>query len=194
MMDGTNPFEAIDAALGIDPREDGPITEDRIALAFTAQHGDTMRFDHDAGRWYEWQSDHWKPDPTSRAFSYCRDLARRASDHAHVNDLKQVRKAAFSGGVEKMARTDPAHAVTQDAWDGDPWLLGCPRQTIDLRTGEGRQPDPGDGITRRAAVPSKRLLSSLYFGIGTSVSGPWLRKYSKWSAREFRRFLSFLVA
>jgi putative DNA primase/helicase len=36
--------------------------------------------------------------------------------------------------------------------DADPWLLGCPGVTIDLRDGIGRAPDPGDGITRLVAV------------------------------------------
>lgn len=51
-----------------------------------------------------------------------------------------------------MARADAAHAVTQEAWDRDPWLLGCPEMTVDLRSGIGRAPDPANGITKRTAV------------------------------------------
>jgi putative DNA primase/helicase len=43
-------------------------------------------------------------------------------------------------------------AVTSEIWDCDPFLLGTPAGTVDLRTGKLREPDPADGITRITAV------------------------------------------
>jgi putative DNA primase/helicase len=146
-----NVRNAFDGAQSVDA-VDIEITEDGVARAFTERHGATMLFDHEAGRWYEWNGDHWKPDNTHRAYSYCRQLAREASAGASKSKMAAARKASFAGGVERMARADPVHAVTQDAWDADAWLLACRGVTIDLRDGVGRVPDPGDGITRLAAV------------------------------------------
>ena len=47
-------------------------------------------------------------------------------------------KAGFAAGVERFAQADRAFAVTSDEWDPDPWLLGTPGGTVDLRTGELR--------------------------------------------------------
>lgn len=42
--------------------------------------------------------------------------------------------------------------MDHDYWDPDPWLLGTPGGTIDLRTGELRKSDPNDAITKLTAV------------------------------------------
>lgn len=128
------------------------LSEDDVARLFTAQHGGSMRFDHDAGRWYEFDGARWRPDTTSRAFNYCRELAREASTPAARNAQISTRRSAFASGVEKMARSDPKHAVTQDVWDADPFLLGCPDATVDLRSGIAREPDATEGITKLTAV------------------------------------------
>ncbi len=138
------------APTGITPDQD--MSEDGVALAFTKQYGDKMRFDHDQGRWFEWSGDRWKPDNTHLAYSYCRRIARELS-HKLRDDLRPpFRKAAFAAGVERMARADRAHAVTSEGWDKDTFMLGCPGVTIDLRTGAHLPPSPAHGITKQAAV------------------------------------------
>jgi putative DNA primase/helicase len=139
--------------LGGPPAEtDVEVTEDGIARAFTAQFRDVMRYDHSEGRWYEWAVDRWRPDVTQRAQSAVRDLAREASADADSKIKAAARKSAFIGGAEKLARSDPAHAVTHAVWDRDVLLLGAPGLTIDLRSVMGRKPDPLDGITKLTAV------------------------------------------
>lgn len=128
------------------------VTEDGVARAFIAWRGAEVRFDHEDGRWYLWQKDHWAPDRVRCAYQWCRLLSRSASEEKAGNELKNTRKAAFAGGVEKLARSDEAVAVTRDFWDGDPMLMGCPGATLDLRDGKTRLPDPADGITKRAGV------------------------------------------
>ena len=63
-----------------------------------------------------------------------------------------VSKTSFAGGVERYARCDPTFAVTSDVWDQDPYLLGTPSGTVDLRTGVLRPGRPEDRITKSAAV------------------------------------------
>jgi putative DNA primase/helicase len=61
-------------------------------------------------------------------------------------------KISFAGGVERFARSDPVFAVTIDVWDTDPWLLGTPAGTVDLRTGELRPARQSELITKATAV------------------------------------------
>ena len=128
------------------------IKEDGVALAFTEMHGDTLLFDHDAGLWFEWQGDRWKSETTGRAFNYARDLARDATNRLAPAAREKIRKSAFAAGVERFARCDPTHAVRQDHWDADPWLLGCPGVVVDLKTGKTGEAKPSDRITRQTAV------------------------------------------
>ena len=145
------------------------LTEDGVALHFTAKFGGRLRFDHDQGRWFEWKGDHWKPDSTHLAYSFCRQIARELSEGTDDKERKTVRKAAFAAGVERMARSDRAHAVTSEQWDTDPFLLGCPGVTIDLRTGQHMRPDPVNGITRQAAVAPARGDCPLWIRFLTEV-------------------------
>ncbi len=132
--------------------DNGTITQDGIARVFARRFEDRLRFCHHAGAWYEWTGTHWQNDEKAIAFQFCRELAREFTEDASSTELKEVRKVSFAGGVERFARSDPTFAVTSKAWDSDPFLLGTPAGTIDLRTGKLREPDPADGITKIAAV------------------------------------------
>lgn len=131
-----------------EPRFEGeaPPSEDLVALAFTSRYQNSLRFDHDAGRWFEWDGQRWREDRQQRAFHYARELAR------HIGDQKRAMcKSTVAAGVERFARADPAHAVTSDRWDCDPMLLGTPGGTVDLRTGLLHKSIPSDNITKSTA-------------------------------------------
>jgi P4 family phage/plasmid primase-like protien len=118
-------------------------SEDDVALAFTKAHGNTLRFDHDIGQWFEWAGMRWQKDGCHRAFTYARTMAR---------EIGGAGKASFAGGVEKFARADPVHAVTSEIWDSDPLLLGTPRGTVDLRDGSFAPARPEDHNTKLTGV------------------------------------------
>jgi len=153
-------FEAIAARVGGDrpfddaapPTGDVELTEDAVARAFSARFAARLRYDHDIGAWYQWEGDHWRQDGTDLALDWCRAIAREQSTAAKGRVKATVRRRSFASGVEAFARADRAHAVNQDAWDDDPFLLGVPAGVIDLRTGRLGKPDPQAGITKRAAV------------------------------------------
>lgn len=142
------------AALPPLPLSPEVLTEDAVALMFTAQHGQSARYDHDLGRWAIWDpvALRWRWDTRQMAVHWCRELARDASQGAAPKVLERVRRRGFLSGVEAMCRADPAHAVNHDVWDPDDMLLGCPGMTIDLRSGRVRSPKPEDMITRLTAV------------------------------------------
>ena len=124
-------FEAYDRA-----RNDDPVTEDAAALAFTERYRDTLRFDHDVGKWFVWMGTHWQCERTGLAFSWARELARELAQSEPDKVRLISSKTSFAGGVERFARTDRAFAVTSDIWDQNTYLLGTPGGVVDLRTGE----------------------------------------------------------
>src|SRR6185503_3191189 len=69
-------------------------------------------------------------DGTNKAFDYARQHGRHLS-----GGQRSMNRASVARGVERFAQADRAHAVTHDLWDADPWLLGTPAGTVDLRTG-----------------------------------------------------------
>lgn len=133
-------------------KEDDPLTEDRAARQFAERHAGQLLFCHDTGRWHQWTGAAWQPNRCGLAFQWARELARDlcAEENPRVQYL--VSKASFAGAVERFARSDPAFAVTMEGWDADPWLLGTPGGTVDLRTGDLREARREERITKLAAV------------------------------------------
>lgn len=119
------------------------VSEDAIALAFTREFGSTMRYDHHVGRWYQWSSTHWRRLEVPAALHYAREIGRRLG-----SGKKAVCKASVAKGAEIFTQADPTHAVTSSIWDADPWLLGTPGGTLNLKTGKMHQPRPSDFITK----------------------------------------------
>jgi putative DNA primase/helicase len=129
------------------------VTEDSVALEFAAKHADELRYDHTLGKWFRWNGAIWQREDTKLAYSYARKLSRElAIIRDDVKLQMSAGRAAFCDGVERLAKSDRAFAVTSDIWDRDLWLLGTPDGTVDLRTGELRPADPHDYITKRTSV------------------------------------------
>lgn len=123
--------------------QNSEVSEDLIALQFTREHGSQLRFDHDVGKWYQWQATRWAQLTVPAAFHYAREIGRRLGQAK-----KSICKASVAGGAERFARADPTHAVTAAIWDNDPWLLGTPAGTIDLRNGKMHSPRKDECITK----------------------------------------------
>lgn len=126
------------------------LSEDGVARTFADIYSGTLRRCHSTGAWFEWSGSHWRRNEVGLAEHYVRLLARDVSKGS--KKANSVRKKSFAAGVETFARNDPAFAVTIEAWDKDPFLLGTPDGTVDLRTGKMRAPDPVDGITKLTSV------------------------------------------
>jgi P4 family phage/plasmid primase-like protien len=130
------------------------LTEDGIALAFTKAHQDLLRYDHSIGKWFHWTGKAWRQDETKLAFSWARRTCRQLAKDAEAENaaLRTLAKAATAAAVERFAQSDPALAVTSAIWDRDTFLLGTPDGTLDLRTGELRDPVREDHITKLTSV------------------------------------------
>jgi putative DNA primase/helicase len=131
---------------------DDLVTEDSVALAFARRHAGELRFCHHTGTWFRWTGAIWQKDETQIGLCLARDLAR-ASGAPHDHKVQRTTgRSTFASGVERLAQADRALAVTSDVWDRDPWLLGTPGGTADLRTGRLRAALPDDLITRATAI------------------------------------------
>jgi putative DNA primase/helicase len=129
------------------------LNEDGITGVFAKRFSGQLKFDHHRGCWYQWDGAHWRLEETRLAFDWvratCRELRlKSAADPA----ARALAKASTAEAVERMAQRDRAFAVTSAVWDCDPWLLGTPTGTVDLRTGELRAARPEDMISRSTAV------------------------------------------
>ena len=123
------------------------VSEDDIARAFTAMHQGNLLFDFHRRRWFHWNGNNWKMDETDLALDFARQLARKLGQGS-----TSAGRYSTASGVEKLARCDRTHAVTSDAWDIDPLLLGTPAGTVDLRSGTINKAKAEDRITRQTAV------------------------------------------
>jgi len=123
-------------------------TEDGLARAFADALGEDLRYCHETGAWFIWNGAYWQQDRTDEAFHRARELCRL---HNPKPDQRLAR-ATTAGAVERFAKADPVFAVTADRWDADPYLLGTPGGTVDLRTGRLRSPHRRDFITKVTAV------------------------------------------
>jgi putative DNA primase/helicase len=128
------------------------ITQDDAACEFVQQYAGRLRFCHSTARWFEWTGVYWRKDITELAFQFARTLGHELTEGANARALKEVRRTQFAKGVELFARGDQALATTIDEWDHDPFLLGTPGGTVDLRNGKLLAPRATDGITKLTAV------------------------------------------
>ena len=115
-------------------------SDDTLALRFTDQHVNVLRYVQKWGRWLKWDGKRWSFDETMHVFDMvrdtCRDQARRCNDPRVQTQLASAKTVA---AVHRLAQMDQRTAGTVDQWDADPWLLNTPGGVIDLRTGTKRR-------------------------------------------------------
>jgi putative DNA primase/helicase len=126
-------------------------SDDALALRFSDQHADDLRYVSVWNRWFRWNGVMWEHDTTLLALDLVRDLCRLIASEANEGG-KGLASHRTVAAVASLARSDRRHAATVDQWDASPWLLNVPTGTIDLKTGECRAHDPSNYITRCAAV------------------------------------------
>ena len=134
------------------PPSNDILTEDSAALEFARLYADRLRYCHSIGAWFQWDGFAWRQNVTKLARHWARELARRLSQDEPAKTRYVANKAGFAIAVESLAQGDPTLAVTSEAWDGDPWLLGTPGGIVDLQTGRLHDPRPEDGITKLTAI------------------------------------------
>jgi len=127
----------------------GSYSDDALALTFTAQHGDNLRFVAAWNQWLQWGGSCWQCDGTLDVYSKARAVCRAAAEACGKKQTAQrIRSAQTVAAVERLAHADRQHAATVAQWDADPWLLNTPGGVVDLHTGKLRPATRGDYCTK----------------------------------------------
>jgi len=136
--------------------EPGPpndvISEDNAAQSFLEEYRGRLAYCGVEGTWLVWTGFQWKRDGTGLAYEWMRQHVRNLTAERYPKARQRTNRTGFIGGVEKFSRSAREFATEVSDWDADPFLLGTPRGTVDLRSGEMYPARPADRITRITAA------------------------------------------
>ena len=105
----------VDAAVA-----ENPFTEDALALRFSEQHKNDLRFIATKNSWLKWNEARWYAEATYLAFDLARQSCRAAAqEFGNGKKPGSVYSAKTIAAVERMAKADRRQATTIDEWDAD---------------------------------------------------------------------------
>lgn len=124
-----------------------PVSEDEAAIVFRNQRSGKLLYCAESKTWLIWNEQIWVPDKIGAVADMARKVARAVGGG-------QVRtgNTKFATGIETFAKADPAFARKLDQFDADPFLLGTPQGTVDLKSGKLIASDPNHMITKSTKV------------------------------------------
>jgi P4 family phage/plasmid primase-like protien len=169
-------------------------------------HGDRLRYFRARRTWYVWDDTRWRADDTGEIERAAKYTAESLWDEALAEDDDR-RKAAIQWAARsqdrarianmiELAGSEPGIPVTAAMLDSDPWLLNVTNGTLDLRTGELREPDPGllmtkccatcydpeaqsdlwEAFVRRTTGGDAELAAYIQRALGYALVGAWYEK------------------
>jgi phage/plasmid-associated DNA primase len=130
----------------------GDMTYDDLSNAerFLAQFGSDIRYLAEAKKWLFWNRTHWQFDQENFVYElatmFVKNLYVEATDAASFRHAARSNNAAGIDNMLKIARNK--RTITTDDLDQRPQLFNCQNGTIDLTTGEIREHDRNDFITK----------------------------------------------
>lgn len=124
----------------------GP-TEESLAREWVITHNRDWRFDSVIKSYFHWTGSRWKRDEQSLAFHLIGEHMRAAG-----TSKAPLGKASMARGIDAFVQANPALGIAHDIWDNDPFLLGTPGGTVDLKTGKVRKSEQSDFMTRSTSV------------------------------------------
>ena len=86
-------------------------SDDALALRFSDEHADSLRYVAASDRWSPWNGKFWEHDTTLLAFDLVRDLCRGIATKANEGG-KGLASHRTIAAVASLARTDRRHAGT----------------------------------------------------------------------------------
>jgi putative DNA primase/helicase len=132
------------------------VSEDEAGVSFAQAYAGLLRYDERQGSWFAWSGFHWKITGHLAATELVRNYIRALSGHVAGKAKDAMGRAAFAERVERVAKTNPFLLVGAEKWDADPYKLGTPGGTIDLKSGMLSPADAADLITKTTLVSPSR--------------------------------------
>ena len=144
-----------------DPRLVDDLTDTRHAMRFAEAFGNELKFDTRRNGWRHFDGNRWALNDSAAVEKAAHFARLRQQDALEIPD-KATRLSAVSFAIRCEGRTAIESVLSlarhfapmrdDREWDPDPWPLGCPNGTLNLRTGELRAPDSSDRITLNTTV------------------------------------------
>lgn len=166
-VDGKAAYTPGDSSVSDDGTADRVDHLSRQSLAahhFVSRACDAVRFDHGRGIWLIWHEHRWRPDRDQEVRRlWLKVLGDRYVEALGIADSEMRERTvaaimaagatddAIKAGLRIAASMLPV-ATTGDAWDLDPWILGCENGLVDLRTGALRVGRPADMVSRSTRI------------------------------------------
>lgn len=144
-----------------EPGEDAlpmSLSESGIALEFVSTRCQDMRYVCEWDKWLVWSGGRWKVESRRQtAMQRLQTLAyslkyRPEARELPVSSKQKLERKQFLSAVLDLAEFDRRLIVAPDEFDTDPFLLGTPGGTVDLREGKLIEPSITDMITRQTTV------------------------------------------
>jgi len=134
-----------------------PFSDRRMAEIFAENDGIDWQYCHGWEKWLQWDGNRWEIDQTRSACRIVSKLTQAAEYWPEADQLSAKDKRALSSvgkitAVLKAATWIPELKKIPKNFDSDTFLLGTPKGTVDLRTGELRESRREDWITKQTAV------------------------------------------
>ena len=137
-------------------------TDTGNAERLVGRHGHDLKHVYGLG-WFVWAGTHWERDETGaverRAKDTVRSIHEEAARVADDDERKELAKWAMASesasrlrAMISLAKSEPGIPLRVEDLDADPWLLNCENGTVDLRTGELKEHNREDLITKVAPV------------------------------------------
>jgi len=138
-------------------------TDTTNAYRLLKEHGKDLRYNCLWKKWVVWNGSRWEMDDGylvhDRGLKIVRGIYAELLKTADYRERIEIEKHAMQSesarrrkALIEVASWIPELNVKTDDLDKDPWLFNVKNGTIDLRTGEMREPCPDDLITRIANV------------------------------------------
>ena len=136
---------------------------EQFAQMFVAEYGDVVRYIPEMNSWRVWDGARWANDTSLKTFSMARRICKREARVANEGRLQRtIASPTTWNDVLRAVRPDLARPA--DQWDRDLYLLNTPAGTVDLRTGDMKEHDPHDYITKVTSVSPKAGDCSIWQG------------------------------
>lgn len=135
-----------------------------VADHFMEKHGTHVKWVPAWGRFLMWDGQCWRRDELAgipaQVVQTCREVADRLlreGDSEKTAAIAMRKAVAVSSArtvsaVQSLLKTHPDVVVAAELLDADPWVLGTPGGTVDLKTGEILTAEPMRFVSKLTAV------------------------------------------
>lgn len=131
-------------------RKTSQLSQKDVAAKLSTGEGRSFRLNKSTGDWLVFTEGNWRVD---RLGAVRHEILCLAEAEVHnPADRPSVLNNGFVSGTLKLSENMPCFSTVSEDWDQNPFLLGTPSGTVDLKTGEFRSAEEDDLISRSTSV------------------------------------------